>query len=245
MSSVEHQKEESLVSVIIPAYNEEEFIGEALKSIQTQSYDRIQTIVVANNCTDDTARIARGFPGKVIEIPQQGISHAKNVGFSAAEGSICAFMDADSEAKDDLVEKVYKACLEGYNCGKATIKPLDDPRFRARFFCKYWEMWSRITEHLPIDSGTGAFTFLTKEFGQKIQNPDRTLYREDLLVMEDIEFAARMKKMGGKWKFIDDSYLSTSMRRFIEEGYLKCFVGDFLDSLHPKGKTRKRWKDKG
>lgn len=241
MNSSVDRKEEPLISIIIPAYNERNYIAEALESIRKQTYGRYETIVIANGCTDDTAKIAREFQGKVVEVSQQGISHAKNTGFNNTQGEICAFMDADSVAKDDLLEKIYDAYIKGFECGKATIRPLDDPRFIAMFFCKYWEMCSKLTEKLPIDSGTGAFTFLTKDLGKRILNPDGTLYREDFQVMEDIEFAQRMKRGHGKWKFIDDSHLYASMRRFKEEGYWKCYFEDLIHSISPIGKTRKRW----
>ena len=72
--------EEPLISVVIPAYNERDFVAEALGSIRNQSYDRLETIVVANACTDDTAKVARELASRVIETPRQGISHAKNLG---------------------------------------------------------------------------------------------------------------------------------------------------------------------
>lgn len=236
--------EEPLISVVIPAYNERDYVAEALKSIRKQSYNRLETIVVANACSDDTAKVAREFANLVIETPKQGISHAKNIGYSNAQGDICSFMDADSMAEEHLFEEVYKSIVQGFDCGKAKIRPLDDERLRAKVFCWYSEALSRITNYCSwIDSGAGAFTFLARDLGKRTELPNGSLYKEDLMVMEDVDLLTRMKK-AGNYKFITDSCLYTSMKRFMEEGYIKCFVEDSIHVLKPDGKTRYRWNKK-
>lgn len=230
-----------LISVVLPAYNERERIAVALESLRKQRYGNLETIVVANACKDDTAAVARPLASRVIETTTQGISHAKNLGYAAASGAICAFMDADSIAEEHLLEEVSASCAQGYDCGKAKIRPSDDPRLRAKVFCLYSEALSRMTSYWSrIDSGAGAFTFLTKTVAKKIETPQGGLYREDLQVMEDVDLLARMKK-AGKYKFITRSCLYTSMRRFIEEGYVRCFVEDTFHFMKPEGKTRARW----
>ena len=125
---------EPLISIVIPAFNERDYIADALKSIKNQTYDRLETIVVANACEDDTAKIARESASLVIETPVQGISYAKNVGFAHANGEVCAFMDADSTMKDDVAEKVDQSLMDGDDCGKAKIRPLEDDRARGQVF---------------------------------------------------------------------------------------------------------------
>ncbi|MBI4149688.1 glycosyltransferase [Candidatus Woesearchaeota archaeon] len=235
------QKEAPLVSVIIPAYNEREYIAEALQSVQRQTYDRLETIVVANACTDDTAKIAREWASIVIETSVQGISYAKNLGAQHTNGQVYAFMDADSQMKDDLLEKVYRAMAAGHDCGKAKIRPLDDERMRAKVFCWYSEMLSRLTSTFPcIDSGAGAFTFTTRGLFRDIEQRYGQGFRTDLQVMEDVDFLTKLKKHGN-YKLITESCLFTSMRRFIEEGYVKCFIEDSIAVWRPEGRTRKRW----
>ena len=51
--------EEPLISIVIPAYNEREYIAEAIRSLRGQTFDRLEVIVVANACSDDTAKVAR------------------------------------------------------------------------------------------------------------------------------------------------------------------------------------------
>ncbi|MEK6960846.1 MAG: glycosyltransferase [Nanoarchaeota archaeon] len=234
--------QDPLVSVIIPAYNERERIAHALESVKRQAYDRLETIVVANACSDDTARIARGLATRVIETPSQGISLAKNIGYSESSGDICSFMDADSWMGDRLLEEVVRSYHEGYDCGKAIIRPSDDDRLRAGLFCWFSEVLSRMTRYVPaVDSGAGAFTFLTRKLAKRIHYHDGSLYNPDLQVMEDVDLLTRMKT-SGRYKLITGSCIYTSMRRFKEEGYLNCMAVDTFHFMLPEGKTRARWK---
>jgi len=234
--------ENPLISVIIPAYNEESYIEGALESVKRQTYDRFETVVVANACKDNTARIARAYANKVIETPVRGMSKANNLGTKVAEGSVFTFMDADSQIKEDLLEQVYLSVASGYDVGKAKLKPLEKS-LKATLQCLNWELSARILGPIPgIDSGSGGFTFSTKDLFQKLENLYGYGFNPSLDVMLDVDFMTRAKKHG-RYKYITESCLHTSMRRFIEEGYLKCLIEDAMHVMNPKGKTRKRWQN--
>lgn len=86
------------VSLIIPVYNAASTLRECLEGVARLEYpaDRIEVIVVDNNSTDDSARIAAecGFPPRRCE--KQGASAARNCGIAAAHGEILAFIDSDA-----------------------------------------------------------------------------------------------------------------------------------------------------
>lgn len=86
-----------LVSVIIPAYNAQDFIGEAIRSVLEQNYPHIELIVVDDGSTDQTAQVARAFgePVRVLEKANGGAAAARNYGISVAQGELIAFLDAD------------------------------------------------------------------------------------------------------------------------------------------------------
>jgi glycosyltransferase involved in cell wall biosynthesis len=86
-----------LVSVIVPVYNGERFLREAIESILAQTYSPIEVIVVDDGSTDDTAEIARSFGDRVRCIRQAnaGPAVARNNGLAAATGEFVAFLDAD------------------------------------------------------------------------------------------------------------------------------------------------------
>ena len=85
-----------LVSVIIPVYNGARFIAEALQSVAAQDYSPIEVIVADDGSTDETARIASGFPGvTVLPLAHGGVSRARNLAVGASKGEWLAFLDAD------------------------------------------------------------------------------------------------------------------------------------------------------
>lgn len=89
--------DQPLVSVIIPAYNAQDFIGEAIRSVLEQNYPHIELIVVDDGSTDRTAQEARAFGERVrvLEKANGGAAAARNYGISVAQGELIAFLDAD------------------------------------------------------------------------------------------------------------------------------------------------------
>jgi len=85
------------VSVVIPAYNAERFLAEAIESVLAQAYEPLEIIVVDDGSTDATAAITRRFAPAVVCIgqPNAGIGAARNRGVDAAGGELLAFLDAD------------------------------------------------------------------------------------------------------------------------------------------------------
>jgi glycosyltransferase involved in cell wall biosynthesis len=85
-----------IVSVIIPVYNCERYLGDAVNSIIKQDYRPIEIIVVDDGSNDGTADIARSYKEvQYIYQPNQGPCSARNTGVAAAQGEFIAFLDAD------------------------------------------------------------------------------------------------------------------------------------------------------
>jgi glycosyltransferase involved in cell wall biosynthesis len=84
-----------LVSVVMAAFDEEPFIGEAIESALAQSYTPIEVIVVDDGSTDRTAGIAERHGVTVLRQPHRGPAAARNSGLRAARGEYWAIFDAD------------------------------------------------------------------------------------------------------------------------------------------------------
>jgi glycosyltransferase involved in cell wall biosynthesis len=86
-----------LVSVIIPVYNCERYLAEAVESVLAQSHRPVEVIVVDDGSTDDSAKVARRFAPEVRCYVQArgGAAAARNKGLELAQGSLFAFLDAD------------------------------------------------------------------------------------------------------------------------------------------------------
>jgi len=92
--------ESPLVSVIVPAWNAAEVLGEALESVRCQTYQQLEVLVVDDGSTDGTAEVARRFcaPDSRFHLIRQenlGVSAARNAGIRQAHGEWIAFLDAD------------------------------------------------------------------------------------------------------------------------------------------------------
>lgn len=95
--------DETLISVIMPAYNRRDRIAAAIRSVLAQSHERFELLVVDDGSTDGTAEIAAAFASdprvRVIQGAHGGVSAARNLGLEAATGEIVAYLDSDNSWK--------------------------------------------------------------------------------------------------------------------------------------------------
>lgn len=95
------------VSIVIPAHNEERHLKNCLEAIKAQTVAPLEVIVVDNNSTDNTAKIAQKYKFvKVVPAQRQGIVYARGAGFDAARGDIIGRIDADIQIPKDWVAHV-------------------------------------------------------------------------------------------------------------------------------------------
>lgn len=100
------------VSIVIPVYNEAEHLSACLAAIASQTARPHEVIVVDNNSTDATVAVAKSFDFVTfLNEPRQGVVHARNHGFDAANGDIIGRIDADTILPIDWVEKVESTYL--------------------------------------------------------------------------------------------------------------------------------------
>ena len=95
------------VSVVIPALNEEKFIGDCLKALRGQTVPA-EIIVVDNGSRDRTVEIARDYADMVIEAPGVRIARLRQIGAEAASGDIVATTDADTFAPPTWLENLLR-----------------------------------------------------------------------------------------------------------------------------------------
>ena len=105
----ENLPENPLVSVVIPAYNASEFIGETLDSVFAQTFTGFEVIVINDGSPDtqELERVLQRFPPKLRYIKQEnkGAAAARNTGLRAAAGELVAFLDADDTWLPAFLEK--------------------------------------------------------------------------------------------------------------------------------------------
>lgn len=92
------------ITVIIPCFNCERYLAEALQSVFEQAYPQIQVIVVDDGSTDRSAAVAAGFDRvQLIKQRNAGVSTARNTGLKVATGNLVVFLDADDRLLPDAL----------------------------------------------------------------------------------------------------------------------------------------------
>ena len=106
------------VSVIIPIYNVEKYIDKCLKSIETQTIDSMEVILVNDGSQDLSGNIAkiwaerqRNILVKYVEKENGGLSDARNYGLKYATGEFVAFLDSDDYVESTIYEKMYNKAI--------------------------------------------------------------------------------------------------------------------------------------
>lgn len=85
-----------MISIIIPAYNEEGYIEKTLKSVREQNFKDYELIVICNGCSDSTLRIAKKYTPLVYHLKEMDLVKARNFGAEMAKGDLLIFLDADT-----------------------------------------------------------------------------------------------------------------------------------------------------
>ncbi len=102
---------EILLSVIVPAYNVEEWLPRCLDSICAQTYTNLDILVIDDGSTDETPYIADHYAGKdqrirVIHQTNRGLVESRDIGIREAKGSFVGFVDGDDEIIPEMYERL-------------------------------------------------------------------------------------------------------------------------------------------
>jgi glycosyltransferase involved in cell wall biosynthesis len=213
------------ISIVIPAYNEEAYLAQTIRSALAQDYSDFEVIVVNNASTDRTEEIARGFANiTLINESRIGLPRAREAGRLAACGDIIANMDADCLPERDWLSKgsVY------FNDASvvAVSGPYDyyDSGPVLRYGFLYTQMsifWlaSTVMQLPGIRSGAvmiGGNNLIRSEALKEAGGYNTAL----MFYGEDTDIARRIQKIG-KVKFLPAFKMRTSGRRLRKEGILK------------------------
>ncbi len=187
-------------SLIVPAYNEEGFIGKTLDSLFAATKDpfnglRGEIIVVDNNSTDKTAELARSNGAKVVFEKINCIARARNAGAKAASGRYLFFIDADTSAPTALINECLNQFENRKACGGGSSVTFDIelPLFGKIFL---W-IWNTAVKYHPM--AAGSFLFCRKDAWEQTGGFDETVYAS-----EEIWFSRQLRKWGRKhgYKFV-------------------------------------------
>ena len=163
-----------LVSIIIPCFNGEAYLGEAIESCLAQSYHRVEVVVVDDGSTDRSGEIAQGFPVRYIRQENRGLSRSRNRGIQESRGSYLVFLDADDRLLPEAVESGLNVLAERPECAMAVgdhrfvsadgsyrhssrKECLSSAHYEALLVSNYIEMISSVLFRRSVFDEVGAF----------------------------------------------------------------------------------------
>ncbi|MFN2577730.1 MAG: glycosyltransferase [Pyrinomonadaceae bacterium] len=178
-------------SVIIPAYNEEQYLPRLLDSIEVAranysgGRDQVEVIVADNDSTDRTAAIARAHGARVVHVAKRRIAAARNGGARASCAEILCFIDADSAIHPqtfDAINRVMKSGRYVWGVTGAVMERMSFP------------LWITYMIVMPVVLLTGldiGLSFCRREDFDAVGG-----YDESRLYAEDVQFPFALRRLG-------------------------------------------------
>ncbi|MBP1547830.1 MAG: glycosyltransferase [Oscillospiraceae bacterium] len=197
------------VSVIIPAHNEEKYIGRCIRSVKQSAKmldKRVEIITVCNRCTDRTAEIAAACGSRVVFNEDRCIAKVRNTGISAARGRIIVTIDADNRMTRGTLSEIYRMMKCGRYIGGGA--PM---RFERYSF-------PLLLNDLMCRAAFGLTGLYCGIFWAEKASFDAIGGFADIKAMEDAVTASRLKKLGKerglKYTCLRKNFLINSVRKF-------------------------------
>ena len=218
-------------SIIIPAYNEEDFLANtlaALKEAMLQISLEGEIIVVDNNSSDHTAKIAKENGVKVVFEAINQISRARNAGAKAAQGRYLIFVDADTIIPTALLQQALSNLQSGKIVGGGACIAGDMPlNFSMQILLDLWNWISTITRN-----AAGSFIYCENDTFKEIGG-----FSEAVYASEEIWLSRNLKKIGKKrnqtFEIIKQPPVITSMRKMQWYSPLRIYFYVLLLTVFP------------
>jgi glycosyltransferase involved in cell wall biosynthesis len=197
-------------SVLVPAHNEEAYIGNCLQSIKFAADkvpDEVEIIVALNRCDDQTADIAAGYQAVIVNEDRKNLARIRNAAARAATGDVIVTIDADSRMSGNMLVEIAENLSTGkYIGGGVMIRP-------ERWSLGIFMSLLTVLPFLLIHRVSGGLFWCRRSDFEAIG-----AFNEALVSAEDIDFAKRLKtygkKQGKRFKTITKAHIITSCRKF-------------------------------
>lgn len=203
-------------SVIIPALNEEKYIGGILEDLARQTFKDFEVIVVDGKSSDRTLEVARSFSNridiKVVELDRKGVAYQRNFGVGKAVAEQLVFLDADTRIEKGFFEKLKtQLAIKKYDTVTAYQEQKGAKWFDAIVFGGY-NLWMSLMQGVS-PTGAGAFIWSRRKAFETVGGFD-----EKAVSLEDCDFLKRVVRAGFKFGVLKEPRYFFSVRRLDKEG---------------------------
>lgn len=192
------------ISIILPVYNKQKYISKILYDIKEQIFKEFECIIVDDGSTDNSKRICEQVVKSddrfvLVHTQNRGVSHARNVGISRANGTYITFIDADDRVGPDYLKRLYRAACES----KADMviagyeKWWEEKDKRIKIDLPYnglWRMEDLLQDFATIQKKTGIYGFCWGKL-LKTQKFYNIRFDENYVLAEDFEYYLRIYPM--------------------------------------------------
>ena len=210
-----------LISVVIPARNEERWLPVCLRALRLQPGGADAEIIVVDHAsTDRTAEVARSFGAHVVRCHERTIGAVRQAGVNAARGELVASTDADTV----VGERWLLTIVEAFRADPELIAlhgPLDfmlEARAHDRLLARHgWNAFHRAHAALGLAMLSSANFAVRRDALVRSGGFDT-----QLLSAEDVDLARRLVRLG-RVRFDERMTVSTSARRLERQGYARFF----------------------
>ena len=233
-----------MISFIIPCYNEEQYIGDCIRSIKKQASERFifyEIIVVDNNCTDKTALIAFAEGALVVSEKRKGVVFARQKGYEIAKFPLIANIDADSRLGEGWVENAIAHINK--DDVVAVTGPLiyDDVSTSMNIMTKFYYYLAWFSNNYIGVFLQGGNALIKKSALDKVNGYDTSIafYGEDTMTAKRIQ-------QFGKIKFVMKLKLHSSPRRLKDQGILNTswlYLSNYFSVTFKNKSTTNDYKD--
>jgi glycosyltransferase involved in cell wall biosynthesis len=209
-------------SLIVLAYNEEKYISKCLESLKNQAYRDYELIVINNNSTDNTAKIAQNYTKKIFMEKKKGYFHAANMGVRKAKGKYIAFCDADCIYPKDWLQKV----MHELNKNNDIVAVNGSARFYdcdviMNFLSGFgFTVTMKIGKLLGTNPTIGFNFVMKKDAYIKVGGYNPNIFNH---VGFDFELGKRLTRIG-KVKLNTNIVVLDSARRYKKDGFIKTSI---------------------
>lgn len=188
------------VSVIVPVYNSEEYIGTTLDSIINQDFKSFELIVIDDGSTDNSLEIINRklsestISYRVIHQENSGVSSARNRGIDAANGEYLVFIDADDYVTGNHLSELYNGQTD-FSLIQFIKKDGDNSSSPHHFSAELMSCDDFIKKELNMEM---PFNFWQLMYKSSLVNGNGIRFNPDLVYGEDIDFALRTLVFGSE-----------------------------------------------
>lgn len=220
-----------MISVIVPAHNEEAYLGATLDALNRQDYGNFEIVVVANGCRDRTIEVAREKCSRLVTLNEKGLGPARNLGGRLAAGELLVFLDADTILGPHALWTIAEQFTPRDAGGTLKGQP-DSDRFAYRVIYGLKNFIHRFV----VRNGSSGVILCWKKHFDRVGG-----FNERLELRENSELIRRLKRFG-RYRYIGSTAATTSMRRYERLGvrnivflWIKLwFLSLFSDLSHRK-----------